>query len=122
MLQLAMAITEKETDTCRGTAEAIASPGTSDEWTKVPEDQRSAIDLLRLVDPWAKTTDGKGIKTCVVESDTGTFSERGKGPGGSYQWFFEHNGYYGQPSHGSTGAGKGQGWAHDKGALWSRIP
>ena len=93
MLQLAMVINEKETDNCRGTAEAVASTGTSDEWTKVPapEDQGSAIDPLRLVDPWSRTTDGVGIKTSAAEFDNGTL------PGGSigHQWFFEHNGYYG---------------------------
>ena len=44
MLQVALAISEKETGSCRETAEAAASPATSDEWTKVPEDQRGAID------------------------------------------------------------------------------
>ena len=63
MLQVAMAISEKEIGNCRETVEAVATPATSDEWTKVPEDQRNAIDPLGLVDPWAKTTDGKGIKT-----------------------------------------------------------
>ena len=109
MLQLAMVINEKET----GTAEAVASIGTSDEWTKVlaPEDQGSAIDLLRLVDPWSRTTDGVGIKTSAAEFDKGTL------PGGSkgHQWFFEHSGYYGQPAQSPTGVGKGQGWNPGKG-------
>ena len=79
MLQVAMAISEKETGSCRETAEAAASPATSDEWTKVPEDQRSAIDPFRLVDPWSKTTDGNGIKTCAVDFDKGTLPEQSKG-------------------------------------------
>ena len=50
MLQVAMAISENEIGNCRETVEAVATPATSDERTKVPEDQRSAIDPLRLVD------------------------------------------------------------------------
>ena len=79
----------------------MASTGTSDEWTKVraPEDQGSAIDPLRLVDPWSRTTDGKGIKTSAAEFDKGTVPVGSTG----HQLFFEHNGYYGQPTQGPTG-------------------
>ena len=75
MLQVALAISEQEIGSCRVTAEAAPSPTTSDERTKVPEDQRNAIDPFRLVDPWSKTTDGKDIKTCAVDFDKGTLPE-----------------------------------------------
>ena len=102
MLQLVRVISEKET----GTAEAVASTGTSDEWTKVraPEDQGSSIDPLRLVDPWSRTTDGIGIKTSAAEFEKGTLPVGSKG----HQWFFEHSGYYGQPAQSPTGVCKGK--------------
>ena len=48
MLQAAMAISEKETGSRRETAEAAASLATSDEWTKVPEDQ----EVLSTLSDW----------------------------------------------------------------------
>ena len=113
MLQLVMVISEKET----GTAEAVASTGTSDELTKVPapEDQGSSIDPLRLVDPWSRTTDGIGIKTSAAEFEKGTLPVGSKG----HQWFFEHSGYYGHPD------GKGQGCTSgtgDKGQGYGPLP
>ena len=122
MFQVGMAIIEKEISGHQETAEAVPSPTTSDEWTKVPEVQRNAkgwaFDPLRYADPWNQTVDGKGIKTCAVDFGQGSFPEQNKGQ----QWFDHPSGYYGQPAESPTGCGKGQGWAPNKGAQWSEAP
>ena len=80
MFQVGMAISEKEITGCHETAEAVPNPTVSDEWTKVPEVQRNAkgwaFDPLRYADPWNKTVDGKGIKTCAVDVGQGSFPEQ----------------------------------------------
>ena len=120
MFQVGMAISEKEIGGHQEAAEAVPSPTTSDEWTKVPEVQRNAkgwafdplrtIDPLRYADPWSKTVDGKDIKTGAVDFGQGSFPEQNKG----HQWFDHPSGYYGQPAQSPTGCCKGQGWAPNR--------
>ena len=155
---MGLALSEKETCGCQEPAEAVPSPTTSDEWTKVPpgiladmphqnipghmqpglwgpserlargcevnekekgnvmsrevqsdakgwHHDRMAFDLLRYTDPWNKTADGKGIKTCTVDVGQGSIFEQGEG----HRWFNNPIGYYGQPAQSPTGYEKGKG-------------
>ena len=83
LFQVGMAISEKEIGGHQEAAGAVPSPTTSDEWTKVPEVQRNAkgwaFDPLRYADPWNKTVDGKGIKTCAVDVGQDSLPEQNKG-------------------------------------------